>query len=198
MKWTLPNILTAARIGMIPIIAALFFAPNSWGGWAALGVYTLACITDFFDGYIARMRGEETALGKFLDPIADKLLIAVILILLAGFDRLPGIWIVPAILILFREIFIAGLREFLGNTELKLPVSVLAKWKTTIQMFAMGFLIVGDTGKSVLPQTLEVGRIGVTIAAILTLITGYQYVKAGFAHIKLMDAEKDAPKNTQK
>ncbi len=187
MQWTLPNILTFARIIMIPIIAGLFFCPNSWGGWAALGVYTLACITDFFDGYLARIWKQESAFGKFMDPMADKLLIAVLLMMLIGFDRLTGLWIIPAILILFREILISGLREFLGPSNIKLPVSLLAKWKTTIQMFALGFLIVGETGKSVLPQTLEVGRVGVTIAAILTLITGYQYLKAGLDHIKTMD-----------
>lgn len=189
MNWNLPNILTFGRILMIPIIIGLFFCPNSWGGWAALGVYTLACVTDFFDGYIARKMKTESAFGKFMDPIADKLLIAVILILLAGFDRLPGFWIIPAILILFREILIAGLREFLGGSDVKVPVTALAKWKTTIQMFAMGFLIVGETGKTVLPQTFEVGRIGITIAAILTLITGYQYLKAGLQHIKELDEQ---------
>lgn len=187
MKWTLPNILTFARIVMIPIIAGLFFCPNSWGGWAALGVYTLACITDFLDGYLARTMKEESAFGKFMDPMADKLLIAVLLMMLAAFDRLTGVWVIPAIVILFREVLISGLREFLGPSNIKLPVSMLAKWKTTIQMFALGFLIVGDTGKTVLPQTIEIGRIGVTIAAVMTVITGYQYLKAGLAHIGKMD-----------
>jgi cardiolipin synthase len=185
--WTLPNILTIARIAMIPIIVGLFFIPYEWAAWAALGVYTLACITDFLDGYLARKRQEFSAIGKFLDPIADKLLIATLLMMLVGFERLDGFWIIPAVLILFREIAVAGLREFLGPVNIQLPVSHLAKWKTTIQMVALGFLIVGDYGNHIVPETLFVGQIGVSIAAVLTVITGYQYLKAGIAHILKMD-----------
>jgi cardiolipin synthase len=188
--WTLPNILTAARIVMIPFIIFLMIWGTPVALWAALGVYTLACVTDFFDGYLARQRQEETALGKFLDPIADKLLVATLLMMLVGADRLEGYWILSAIVILFREILVSGLREFLGATDVKLPVSVLAKWKTTIQMFSLGFLIMGEVGNAVLPHNLLIGQVGVSIAAALTAITGYQYLKAGFLHIRKMDLKK--------
>jgi cardiolipin synthase len=188
--WTLPNILTAARIVMIPIIIALMIWGVPVALWAALGVYTLACVTDFFDGYLARQMKEESAVGKFLDPIADKLLVATLLMLLVGADRLEGFWIISALVILFREILVSGLREFLGSTDVKLPVSNLAKWKTTIQMFSLGFLIMGDVGNVILPHTLLIGQVGVSIAAALTALTGYQYLKVGFAHIQKMDKAK--------
>lgn len=187
--WTLPNILTAARILMIPPIIALMLWDTPEARWTALGVYTLACVTDFFDGYIARQRKEVSALGKFLDPIADKLLVATLLMLLVGGARLEGVWSIAAIVILFREILVAGLREFLGPSDVKLPVSNMAKWKTTVQMFSLGFLIMGHVGNSVLPHTLLIGQVGVSIAALLTAFTGYQYLKAGMAHIKKMDEQ---------
>ena len=180
----LPNILTFFRIAILPVIIGLFFIPESWAAWTALGLYTLASITDFLDGYLARKWKVISPIGTFLDPIADKIFIVSLLIALAGFDRLEGLWLVPAIVILVREILISGLREFLGPKNIQLPVSQLAKWKTTVQMIALGFLIVGNFGNVVLPNTMIYGHVLLTIAAVLTVMTGWRYLIEGLKHIK--------------
>jgi cardiolipin synthase len=183
MTRNIPNILTFFRIAILPIIIALFFVPEAWAAWTALGLYTLACITDFLDGYIARKMQIVSAMGTFLDPIADKIFIASLLIVMAGFGRLDGFWLIAAIIILSRELLVSGLREFLGPMNIQLPVSKLAKWKTTVQMIALGFLVVGDYGDVLVPYTLEIGQYGLAIAAILTVMTGWAYLKAGLKHI---------------
>jgi cardiolipin synthase len=180
---SLPNLLTLSRILILPVIIGLFFIPESWAAWTALGFYTYACVTDFLDGYLARSLKTVSALGTFLDPISDKIFVTSLIVVLVGFDRLEGLWIIPAIIILIREFLVAGLREFLGPQNVQLPVSKLAKWKTTLQMIAMGFLVVGHDGDVVLPNTLFYGQIGLTIAAALTVITGWQYLRAGLKHI---------------
>lgn len=180
----LPNILTFFRIAILPVIIGLFFIPEAWAAWSALGLYTVASITDFLDGYLARKMKTESALGTFLDPISDKIFIAALLVTLVGFDRLEGVWMIPAIIILIREFLIAGLREFLGPQDIQLPVSKLAKWKTTVQMVTMGFLVVGDYGDVILPHTLTYGHWGLVVAALLTVITGWGYLTAGLKHIQ--------------
>lgn len=180
---SLPNILTLSRILVLPIIIGLFFIPESWAAWTALGFYIYAAITDFLDGYVARTMKTVSALGTFLDPISDKIFVASLLVVLVGFDRLEGLWMIPAIIILIREFLVAGLREFLGPQNIQLPVSKLAKWKTTVQMITLGFLVVGDYGDVILPNTLTFGQWGLAAAAILTVITGWQYLKAGLKHI---------------
>lgn len=180
----LPNILTFFRIAILPVIIGLFFIPEAWAAWAALALYIIAGVTDFLDGYLARSMKTVSAFGTFLDPISDKIFVASLLITLAGFDRLEGLWIIPAIIILIREFLVAGLREFLGPQNIQLPVSKLAKWKTTVQMIALGFLVVGDYGDIILPNTLTYGHWGLAIAAILTVITGWGYLKAGLKHIQ--------------
>lgn len=190
MRINLPNSLTLFRIAIIPVLVGLFLVQEPWSLWAALGLYTLGAITDFFDGYLARRWNQMSAFGRFLDPIADKLLVAAMLILIAAFDRLPDLWIIPAIIIMMREMLVAGLREFLGPHRIIIPVSKLAKWKTTSQLIAMGFLIMGRHGDVVLPHTLLIGQIGISIAAALTIITGWDYMKKGFSYIQTMDDEK--------
>ena len=184
----LPNILTLLRIALIPVIVGLMFIPEFWAGWSALLLYTVACVTDWYDGYYARKYNISSAFGRFLDPIADKLLIAILLIAFAALDRLTGWWILPACIIMFREVLIAGLREFLGPHNIIIHVSQLAKWKTTAQMIAMGFLVVGDFGNIVLPHTMMYGHGLITIAAILTAVTGYEYFKQGLK--AMIDMEK--------
>ncbi len=178
----IPNYLTYLRIILIPIVIGFLFIDTAWAAWTALFFYTVASVTDFLDGYLARKWQVESAVGKFLDPISDKIFIASLLVALVGFDRADGIWMIPVIIILMREFFVSGMREFLGPMNVQLPVSNLAKWKTTIQMIALGFLVMGNYGDVVLPYTLEIGQWGLTIAAILTVITGWSYLKAGFAH----------------
>lgn len=183
-----PNTLTIFRIAIIPLIALLMYLPEAWAAWSALGFYTAACVTDWFDGYLARKLEIVSAFGRFLDPIADKLLIAVLILMFAGLGRLDGWWMLPAAMIMFREIFIAGLREFLAPQNIVIHVSKLAKWKTTSQMIAMGFLVVGDYGNVVLPETLLIGQTLLTLAAILTIITGMEYFSKGLKEIRKLDA----------
>jgi CDP-diacylglycerol--glycerol-3-phosphate 3-phosphatidyltransferase len=194
MILNLPNILTLLRIALIPFIAVLLFIPYAWAAWAALVLYTLACVSDWLDGFFARRMNITSAFGRFLDPIADKLLIAILLLLFAGvehFDgtRISGIWLIPACIIMFREVLIAGLREFLGPQNIVIHVSGLAKWKTTSQMIALGFLVVGSYGDVVLPYTLLIGQILLTVSAVLTFITGSDYMRQGMKAIIDLDRE---------
>jgi cardiolipin synthase len=188
MYYNLPNALTVSRIFAIPILVFFVFLETPFGDWAAFAVYAYAGITDFFDGYLARAWSQQSSLGRFLDPIADKLLVSALLILLAGFGPLNGIHILPGVVILSREIAVSGLREFLAEVRVSVPVSTLAKWKTAIQMIALGFLVVGDVGPAFGPVTsLEIGIWGIWIAAALTLFTGYDYLRAGLKHIQEQD-----------
>ena len=180
----LPNILTLSRLAILPVIIGLFYIPQAWAAWTALVFYTAACITDFLDGYLARTMKTESQLGKFLDPVSDKIFVGSLLLTLAAFDRLEGVWIIPAIIILLREFLISGLREFLGPDK-RMPSSKLAKWKTTVQMVTMGFLVMGDYGDVLVSHTLAIGQWGLTLAALLTVITGWDYLKAGMKHISL-------------
>lgn len=181
--FTIPNILTLARIAMIPLIWLLFLLENSWGSsaaWICLGVYTICAITDFLDGYLARKLNQISAFGTFLDPISDKIFVGCVLLLLITFDRIGGIWIIPVFIIFTREFLISGLREFLGPKNVKMPVTQLAKWKTTAQMLSLGFLIVGPHAE----YAQISGLILLSVAALLTAITGLQYMKAGWTHLK--------------
>ncbi|MBC8158356.1 MAG: CDP-diacylglycerol--glycerol-3-phosphate 3-phosphatidyltransferase [Alphaproteobacteria bacterium] len=188
MATNLPNLLTFSRIVAMVLVVGLMFQEPPLGNWMALAAYTYACVTDFFDGYLARVLDQQSALGRFLDPIADKLLVSAVLFMLAATNAVTGLAIIPAIIILCREILVSGLREFLGETQISVPVSNLAKWKTTLQMVALGFLIVNDAGPDFGPLTTsQVGEYGLWIAAILTLVTGYDYLRVGMKHI--MDAD---------
>jgi len=192
MPLNFPNILTFSRIAAIPVIVGLMYVPGPLGNWTAFAVYTYACITDFFDGYLARAWHQQSAMGRFLDPIADKLLIAGVLIMLVANDSITGITVVAAAVILAREILVSGLREFLAEVQVRVPVTVLAKWKTTIQMLALGFLIVGSAGPDFGPlSTMDIGVIGIWVAAALTIGTGYDYLKSGLKYISDPDETAD-------
>lgn len=198
MYLTLPNILTYTRILAVPVVVGLFFVPAPYGSWLALAVYIYACITDFFDGYLARAWHQQSALGRFLDPIADKLLVAGVLFSLVGSDRISGLEIIPAAIILSREILVSGLREFLAEIRVGMPVSQLAKWKTVVQMTCLGFLLVGPEGPDFGPvTTLEIGVYGLWVAALLTLVTGWDYLCHGLRHIRETDMVEDRPEATE-
>lgn len=187
---SLPNLLTYGRIAAIPLIVGLLFWPGEpIMRWYALGIYALAGISDYLDGYLARAYAQQSSLGRMLDPIADKLLIAACLLMLVadGSIRSWSIW--AAIVILSREILVSGLREFLAEVKVSVPVSKLAKWKTTAQIVCVGFLIAGVAGDQLLPKgwTSIIGTVLLWVAAILTIITGYDYMKASIRH--LMDDE---------
>lgn len=181
------NLLTIFRILIIPVLVALFFIPGATATWAAVILFTVAAITDFFDGYFARSLNQVSAFGKFLDPIADKLIVSVTLFLLVAFQHLEGLWIIPALVILIREILITGLREFLAPYNVSVPVSKSAKWKTTVQLVAIGFLIAGDYGPDLIPYSVEIGHYGLLLAMILTLVSGWGYLKVGFRTIQTLD-----------
>ncbi len=180
----LPNILTYARIAAVPVVVGLLFWQSLLGGdlrlrWVALAVFAAAAVTDFFDGYLARIWGQQSSLGRMLDPIADKLLVASSLLILAAGTTIHGWALLAAVIILCREILVSGLREFLADLRVSVPVSQLAKWKTTGQLVAIGFLIAGEAGEKVLPATIEIGITLLWLSAILTLYTGWDYMRAG-------------------
>jgi cardiolipin synthase len=194
MLTNLPNLLTLSRIFVIPPIVALFLVEGDIPRWIAFGLYAAACITDFFDGYVARSMGQISKVGRFLDPVADKLLVAAVILMLVATDRIAGLVVLPALIILIREILVSGLREHLASISVGVPVSRLAKWKTMIQMFSLGFLIVHDASPAWIPSVL-IGEVGLWAAATLTLITGYDYLRAGLGHLT---AEPDARPGTDK
>jgi cardiolipin synthase len=188
--FNLPNILTYARIAAVPLVGLCFFVEgrlqsSDFARWTALGIFVAASITDFFDGYFARIWKQTSNIGIMLDPIADKLLVATCLLLLAAdTERTIAGWSLwAAIIILCREILVSGLREYLASLKVSVPVTRLAKWKTTIQMFAIGFLLAGPAGDKILPYTTQIGIVLLWISAIVTLYTGYDYFRAGLKHV---------------
>ena len=186
--WNIPNILTYGRIVAVPLIVICFFIEGKLNGsdfarWSALGIFVVASITDFFDGYLARMWEQTSALGRMLDPIADKLLVAAVLLLLAADGTIAGWTIWAAIIILCREILVSGLREYLAELKVSVPVTKIAKWKTALQMVSIGFLLAGPAGDKVLPYTTNIGMGLLWLAASITLYTGYDYFRAGIRHV---------------
>lgn len=180
---SLPNILTMARVAAVPLVVAAFYLPQPLGSWVAFIIFVVAGITDYFDGLLARRLGATSAFGRFLDPIADKLLVGAILMMLVAVRWVDGIHVLAALIILMREILVSGLREHLAEIRIAVPVSRLAKWKTAVQMVAIGALVWGPGGAEAgLPAHL-VGIIGLWIAALLTLVTGYDYLRAGLKHL---------------
>lgn len=182
MLTTLPNLLTLSRVGVIPVIVALFYVPGDWAQYTACILFSAAGFTDVLDGHLARTRAQVSAFGRILDPIADKLLVTSVIGMLLAFGRIDGLAVLAAVVILCRELLVSGLREVLADIRLKVPVSKLAKWKTAIQMVALGFLIVGDSGWALVPVK-TIGEVLLWIAAFLTLITGWAYFRAAFGAV---------------
>lgn len=180
---SLPNLLTYARIAAVPLVVACLLAGGHEWRWVALGLFVAAAFTDFLDGYLARLWSQQSSLGRMLDPIADKLLIAAVLLMLAADGTVAGMHIWAAIIILCREVLVSGLREFLGQVQVSVPVTQLAKYKTAVQLVAIGFLIAGPAGDRILPYTSEIGLAGLWCAALLTLYTGFDYFRAGIRHL---------------
>ncbi len=194
---TLPNLLTLSRIVTVPLLAALLWWP-AWrlGYGLAFGVYCLMGVTDYFDGYLARAQGAVSKLGIFLDPIADKIMVAAVILVLTAQGILTGPYVgdmhvIAGLVILVREIAVSGLREFLGGIQVSVPVSRLAKWKTTFQMVCLGALILGqampewtaDVGLLVVNVPHTVGLTTLWAAAVLTLVTGWDYLRVGLKHM---------------
>ena len=188
----LPNFLTLARIALVPIFVAAFWLPLPAGRWIALAIFLVAAITDYADGFIARARNAESRLGQMLDPIADKLLVAAALMMLVYNDDIRGWVLVPALIILFREIMVSGMREFLASIAVHVPVSTIAKFKTALQVAALSLLISAPAVESVFGTLHRIGIIALWLAALLTLYTGFVYVQANLAHMS--GPERKAPR----
>lgn len=186
--FAVPNLLTYARILAVPVIAACLFVYAIFGGgfwlrWLALGIFIAAAITDLVDGWYARRFGQLSTLGRMLDPIADKLLVGICLLMLAADGTIKGWSLWAAIIILCREILVSGMREYLAELRVSLPVSQLGKWKTFMQLLAVGFLLAGAAGDQILPRTTLIGITLLWVSAVLTLYTGFDYFRAGARHL---------------
>jgi cardiolipin synthase len=192
----LANLLTYGRIAAVPVVVALMYSYSIldgglWLRWLALGVFIAAAITDLLDGYIARAYDQQSSLGKMLDPIADKLLISACLLMLAAEETIRGWSLLAAVIILCREILVSGLREYLAELRVSVPVSRLAKWKTTWQLLAVGFLIAGEAGDKLASDLMKheilvitnVGLALLWLSALVTLYTGWDYMRAGLRHM---------------
>jgi len=190
MPTNLPNLLTLSRIAVIPLLVGAFYLPKPWAEWTACFLFAMASITDWLDGHLARRWQQASAFGRFLDPIADKLLVSIALMMLVADGRLPMPTLFPALVILSREILVSGLREFLAGLRVGLPVSRLAKWKTGIQMAAIGLLLIDDAGPVPLAA---IGQGLLWIAALLTLVTGYDYLRAGLRYMDVDPVPAPAP-----
>lgn len=194
MMTDLPNLLTLSRIAAIPVMVVLASIRTPGTDFAACVVFSIAAITDYFDGKLARDYGQTSDLGRMLDPIADKLLVGAALMMLVGSDRLSAAGLYPAIVIMLREILVSGLREYLASMRIGLPVTALAKWKTGVQMGALGTLLAGNPsaqylGIPWLPVTL-IGEAMLFTAAALTLVTGWDYLLAGLRHASQSPSER--------
>lgn len=183
MLYSIPNILTYIRILAVPLLAGCFYLEGDLANWLALTIFTFAAITDFFDGYLARAWDQQSALGRMLDPIADKLLVSVVLLMLVYSGTIAGWHVWAAVIILCREILVSGLREFLAELRVTVHVTQLAKLKTTGQMVALGFLLAGSAGDKIFPFTSQLGLVVLWISAILTIYTGYDYFRVGINHV---------------
>ncbi len=182
MLLSLPNILTLSRIVVIPLLLAAFYLPGDASSWVPLVLFIAAGITDFFDGYLARRNSQTSKLGRFLDPVADKILVSAVLLFLVAIDRISDWSLIPAVIILCREIMVSGLREFLAELRVGMPVSKLAKWKTASQMLALCFLL-GGPALQVQFDAALIGDILLWVAGTLTVWTGYDYLTLGLKHM---------------
>jgi len=187
MKIKIPNILTIGRIIIVPFFVISFFLPGFYGEIIPFLLFILASFTDFLDGLLARLYKEESKLGELLDPIADKIIVSAALILLVMNGTIQNYEVIAAIIILTREMLISGLREFLADVQVKIPVSSLARGKTFIQMFSIAILLTGETGNKIINfedyNAQTVGIILLWLSAFLTLYTGYDYVRKGIEHV---------------
>ncbi|MGV3479623.1 MAG: CDP-diacylglycerol--glycerol-3-phosphate 3-phosphatidyltransferase [Sphingobium sp.] len=180
---TLPNLLTLSRIFAVPLLVFLLWpTPKPFDYFLAFALYCLMGITDYFDGYLARAKGTVSRLGVFLDPIADKIMVAAVIVMLVFIDDIRTYHIIAALVILLREIMVSGLREFLAGLSVSVPVSQLAKWKTTFQLISLGALILAGA-VPYWPWVHDVGLISLWGAALLTLLTGWDYLRVGLKHM---------------
>lgn len=179
---SIPNMLTIGRVFAVPLlVSTLYFVEGTTGRWVAFGIFMIAAASDFLDGYLARAWQQQSAFGKMLDPIADKLLVGASILMLVYDNTVSGAAIWAAMIILCREILVSGLREFLAELQVKLHVTWLSKWKTILQLVAIGLLIVGPAAETTMSGLTDLGLTLLWLAAVLTLWTGYGYTVAAVA-----------------
>jgi cardiolipin synthase (CMP-forming) len=178
-----PNILTILRIALVPLFAISFVFGDT-GRLIAFAIFCVAAVSDALDGFAARKLEARSEFGRMLDPIADKILVAVALMMLVWKDVLSGYTLVPALIILSREILVSGLREFLATADVSVPVTRIAKMKTAIQMIAIGAMILRPIAEKIVPWALPLAYVLLWVAAVLTVYTGYAYFRAGLAHVR--------------
>ncbi len=188
--FNIPNLLSFYRIMVVPLLTIFFFIGGETATWIATFLFFWACISDYLDGVIARRTGQSTIFGKFIDSTSDKILIGSVMMLLVSFGRLTGPWILCALLIFIREILVAGLREFLGQYNVAVPVTWMGKWKTATQMFASGFVMAGNYGPKLVPHSYAIGKGAFIIATLMTLISGWDYLSAGIKTLRRLENEK--------
>ncbi|MGH6925295.1 MAG: CDP-diacylglycerol--glycerol-3-phosphate 3-phosphatidyltransferase [Propylenella sp.] len=180
----IPNVLTYGRIAAAPLVGATYYIPGNWGPWIAFTIFVIASVTDYFDGYLARAWQQQSALGRMLDPIADKLLVSVAILVLAVDGMFDGKSFWAAVIILMREVFVSGLREFLAELRVSVPVTRLAKWKTTMQLIAVAALLIAPALQGARQGfIINLGLTFFWATAIVTLYTGYDYFRAGLRHL---------------
>jgi len=197
LMYNIPNLLSTYRIAIIPILTMFFYIsaanPDNVMGataiWINVVIFFFACVSDYLDGAVARSTGQTSIYGKFLDATADKIMIGGVLMLLVAFDRITGVWIIPALIIFLREILVSGLREFLGLYKISVPISRIGKLKTLSQMFACGFIMAGDYGPTIVPYSYEFGLFALLVATVMTVVSGWDYMKAGIKTIHKLDVE---------
>lgn len=180
---SLPNVLTYGRIAAVPaLVACLYFLQGDIARWSAFGLFVAASLTDWLDGYLARAWQQQSTLGRMLDPIADKLLVATTLLMLTHINTIYGWHVWAAVIILCREVLVSGLREFLAELNVQIHVTQLAKWKTSLQMVALAVLLAGPAGDKIVPVVSSSGLALLWLSALLTLWTGYDYLRAAVRH----------------
>lgn len=194
--FSIPNLLCMFRVVYLPVMVLLFYLDHiwrdehvSWPAWTNVILYTLAGLSDFLDGKIARWLKQETMLGKFLDSSTDKMVVGVSLMCLVAYQTLEGWWIVPAIIIYLREILISGVREFMALQNVNVAISWMGKWKLTIQMLFIGFLIAGPYGPDLVPYAFQIGQAGFLVATVLTVWSGWEYLREAWKTIQRLEAE---------
>lgn len=191
--FNIPNMLCYFRVAVIPVMAVLFYFDSMTMAWLNLFVFALAGISDFLDGMIARATGQTSLYGKFLDSSTDKMLVGATLVLLIAFDRIEGGWIALAMLIYLREILISGVREFMALYNVIVPISRMGKWKLTMQIFALGWFVVGDYGNVLVPHTIAVGKFLLIVATVLTVASGWDYMRGAWTTLKKIEGDGQEP-----
>lgn len=188
-KRQIPNMLSAYRIAVVPFLTFFFYIGTETAIWINCALFFIACWSDYFDGKIARKTGYVSAFGKFIDTTSDKVLIGCVLMLLIAFGRITDYWVIPALILFTREIVITNLRGVMGVYKVVVESTWTGKYKALAQMVASGFLMAGEFGPKIVPHSMEIGKVALLVATILSIVSGWDYIKAGISVIRKADRE---------